>query len=161
MDHLSARLGHPDRHAGLKGYGTRPMLPPARKSVEPMAARIDPVHASNRRQALHRFAARSDWSDQEVLRRVCQWVVPRRGPAGPVGGSPMTPGSRRRASTRLECPDNPAGCRAGRTTARSQWACPWRASRAVSGGPAALSSRGLADDPARNQQAGVAAPPLW
>lgn len=46
MDHLSGGLGHLDRHAGLKGYCTGLMLPLARKSVEPMAARVDPMHAS-------------------------------------------------------------------------------------------------------------------
>ena len=76
MDHLSQALGHVDRHAGLKGYCTGLMLPLARKSVEPMAARVDPLHASARHQALHHFVAKAEWSDAEVLRRVCQWVVP-------------------------------------------------------------------------------------
>ena len=76
MVHLSQVLGHADRHAGLKGYCTGLMLPLARKSVEPMAARVDPLHASARHQALHHFVAKAQWSDVEVLRRVCQWVVP-------------------------------------------------------------------------------------
>ena len=74
--HLSAGLGHLDRHAGLKGYCTGLMLPLARKSVEPMAARVDRMHASARHQALHHFVAKAEWSDREMLRRVCQWVVP-------------------------------------------------------------------------------------
>jgi len=76
MAHLSQALGHADRHAGLKGYCTGLMLPLSRKSVEPMAARVDPLHASARHQALHHFVAKAQWSDVEVLRRVCQWVVP-------------------------------------------------------------------------------------
>ena len=76
MEHLSQGLGHADRHAGLKGYCTGLMLPLARKSVEPMAARVDPLHASARHQALHHFVAKAEWSDAKVLRRVCQWVVP-------------------------------------------------------------------------------------
>ncbi len=76
MTHLAQGLGHADRHAGLKGYCTGLMLPLARKSVEPMAARVDPLHASARHQALHHFVAKAEWSDAEVLRRVCQWVVP-------------------------------------------------------------------------------------
>ncbi len=76
MEHLSGGLGHLDRHAGLKGYCTGLMLPLARKSVEPMAARVDPMHASARHQALHHFVAKAEWSDREMLRRVCQWVVP-------------------------------------------------------------------------------------
>jgi len=77
MEHLAAGLGHADRHAGLKGYCTGLMLPLARKSVEPMAARIDPRHASARHQALHHFVAQAEWSDEELLRRVAQWVVPK------------------------------------------------------------------------------------
>lgn len=53
------------------------MLPLARKSVEPMAACVDPLHASARHQALHHFVAKAEWSDAELLRRVCQWVVPK------------------------------------------------------------------------------------
>jgi SRSO17 transposase len=76
LAHLALGLGHADRHAGLRGYCTGLMLPLARKSVEPMAARVDPLHASARHQALHHFVAKAQWSDQELLRRVCQWVVP-------------------------------------------------------------------------------------
>ncbi len=76
MNHLSEGLGHLDRHAGLKGYCTGLMLPLARKSVEPMAARVDPMRASARHQSLHHFVAKAEWSDREMLLRVCQWVVP-------------------------------------------------------------------------------------
>jgi SRSO17 transposase len=77
MEHLAAGLGHADRHAGLKGYCTGLILPGARKSVEPMAARIDPLHGSARHQALHHFVAQAEWSDAEMLRQVAQWVVPK------------------------------------------------------------------------------------
>lgn len=77
MEHLAAGLGHTDRHAGLRGYCTGLLLPGARKSVEPMAARVDPLHASARHQALHHFVAKAQWSDEEMLRRVAQWVVPK------------------------------------------------------------------------------------
>ena len=77
MEHLAAGLGHADRYAGLKGYCTGLILPGARKSVEPMAARIDPLRAGARHQALHHFVAQAEWSDEEMLRRVAQWVVPK------------------------------------------------------------------------------------
>jgi SRSO17 transposase len=76
LTHLSQELGHADRHAGLSGYCTGLMLPLSRKSVEPMAARMDPLHASAKHQALHHFVAKSEWSDEQMLRRVAQWVVP-------------------------------------------------------------------------------------
>ena len=77
MEHLAGGLGHMDRHAGLKGYCTGLMLPLSRKSVEPMAARVDPLHASARHQSLHHFVAKAEWSDDEMLQRVSQWVVPK------------------------------------------------------------------------------------
>ena len=77
MGHLAEGLGHLDRHAGLNGYCTGLMLPLSRKSVEPMAARVDPLHASARHQSLHHFVAKAEWSDAEMLRRVSQWVVPK------------------------------------------------------------------------------------
>ena len=77
LEHLSEGLGHSDRHAGLRGYCTGLMLPLSRKSVEPMAARVDPMHASARHQALHHFVAKAEWSHEEMLGRVCQWVIPK------------------------------------------------------------------------------------
>jgi SRSO17 transposase len=77
MVHLSTALGHADRVAGLKGYCTGLMLPLERKSVEPMAAGIDPRHASARHQALHHFVAKARWSDEALLEAVAQWVVPK------------------------------------------------------------------------------------
>jgi SRSO17 transposase len=77
LEQLSAGLGHADRHAGLRGYCTGLMLPLSRKSVEPMAARVDPMHASARHQALHHFVAKAQWSHTEMLRRVAQWVIPK------------------------------------------------------------------------------------
>ena len=76
MAHLAKGLGHADRHTGLAGYCTGLMLPLSRKSVEPMAARVDPLRASARHQALHHFVAKAQWSDQQLLNRVAQWVVP-------------------------------------------------------------------------------------
>jgi len=74
--HLSEGLGHVDRHASLKGYCTGLMMPLARKSVEPMAASLEPLRVSARHQALHHFVARSEWSDGTVLKRVRDWVTP-------------------------------------------------------------------------------------
>lgn len=76
LQYLAEGLGHADRHAGLRGYCTGLLLPLSRKSVEPIAARIDPLHASARHQSLHHFVAKAQWSDQELLRRVAQRVVP-------------------------------------------------------------------------------------
>ena len=75
-------LGHADRHAGLKGYCAGLMLPLARKSVEPMAAGLEPQRVSACHQALHHFVAKSEWSDAAVLARVREWVTPALGLQG-------------------------------------------------------------------------------
>jgi SRSO17 transposase len=52
------------------------MAPLNRKSVEPMAAHLAPTATRSRHQSLHHFVADSAWSDEEMLLRVAQWVVP-------------------------------------------------------------------------------------
>ena len=54
---LTAVLGHADRKARLVGYCTGLLLPGERKSVEPMAARLDPAQVPSLHQALHHFVA--------------------------------------------------------------------------------------------------------
>ena len=76
MEHLSEGLGHADRHAGLRGYCTGLMAPLKRKSVEPMASHLAPTATRSRHQSLHHFVADSAWSDEQMLLRVAQWVVP-------------------------------------------------------------------------------------
>jgi len=60
MEHLAGGLGHMDRHAGLKDYCAGLMLPIRRKSVEPLAAHVDPLHVQAKHQSLHHFVAKSD-----------------------------------------------------------------------------------------------------
>lgn len=76
MAHLGEVLGHAGRRAGLRGYCTGLMSPLQRKSVEPMAAHVDPLKVRSRHQSLHHFVADANWSDEQMLLRVCQWVVP-------------------------------------------------------------------------------------
>lgn len=76
MAHLSEGLGHADRHAGLRGYCTGLMAPLKRKSVESMGAHLAPAATRSRHQSLHHFVADAAWSDEQMLLRVAQWVVP-------------------------------------------------------------------------------------
>src|ERR1700735_2047823 len=76
LDHLAQELGHANRHAGLKGYCSGLVIPLSRKSVEPMAAHIDPLHASAQHQSLHHFVAKAECSDKAIMRRVREWVMP-------------------------------------------------------------------------------------
>ena len=118
MDHLADGLGHADRRAGLQGYCTGLMLPLSRKSVEPMAARVDPLHASAKHQALHHFVAKAEWSDDEMLRRVAQWVVPHMNLSRGGFWMSTTPAFRSKARTRWELLGSTAACSASRTTAK-------------------------------------------
>ena len=79
LEHLAEGLGHVDRRAGLRGYCTGLMLPLARKSVEPMAAGVDPDHVGARHQSLHHFVAKAAWSDEQMLERIRDWVAPKMG----------------------------------------------------------------------------------
>jgi SRSO17 transposase len=72
-------LGHRDRHRGFADYSRGLMLPLERKSVEPLAAHIDPLHVSAKHQSLHHLVAHSEWSDRAVLQCVRDWVVPKLG----------------------------------------------------------------------------------
>jgi len=77
LGHLCEGLGHASRHASLVDYCQALMLPLERKSVEPLAAAVDPYHVSARHQSLHHLVAQSAWSDEAIIDRVCQWVVPK------------------------------------------------------------------------------------
>jgi len=68
-------LGHKDREEPLRAYLTGLCLPGQRKSIEPMAARVDPRHVRARHQSLHHFVANAPWDDGAVLRVARQWVL--------------------------------------------------------------------------------------
>lgn len=76
LEHLAQGLGHADRRAGLMGYCAGLMAPLKRKSVEPMAAHLEPGNTRAKHQSLHHFVAQAAWSDEQMLNRVAQWVVP-------------------------------------------------------------------------------------
>jgi SRSO17 transposase len=61
-------VGHADRRKPLEAYLTGLLLPGERKSVEPMAALIDPRHVRARHQSMHHFVANAEWDDTAVLR---------------------------------------------------------------------------------------------
>lgn len=76
MNRLCEQLGHADRRAGFIEYSRGLMLPIERKSIEPLAAHIDPWHVSAKHQSLHHVVAKSDWSDEAVLEGVREWARP-------------------------------------------------------------------------------------
>jgi SRSO17 transposase len=76
VEALSSALGHADRVAPLKAYCTGLILPGERKSVEPMAARIEPARVQAAHQSLHHFVAKAEWSDEALLAVVRAQVLP-------------------------------------------------------------------------------------
>src|SRR5246127_5314989 len=76
MDGLATAAGHEDRHAPLKDYCKGLLLPGERKSIEPMAARLNPRNVQATRQSLHHLVAKAPWSDQSLLDRVREQALP-------------------------------------------------------------------------------------
>lgn len=68
LERLSLVVGHADRREPLRAYLTGLLLPGERKSVEPLAAKWDPLHVQARHQSLHHFVAKAPWSEQDLLR---------------------------------------------------------------------------------------------
>lgn len=76
VERLSRVVRHADRAAPLRAYCLGLMLPGDRKSVEPMAARIEPARVQAAHQSLHHFVAKADWSDEAVLAAVRETALP-------------------------------------------------------------------------------------
>lgn len=76
MDGLANAAGHQDRHTPLKDYCKGLLLPGERKSIEPMAARLNPGNVQATRQSLHHLVAKAPWSDQRLLDEVRNRVLP-------------------------------------------------------------------------------------
>jgi len=68
LERMSRAVGHADRREPLKAYVSGLLLPGERKSVEPMAAKLDPLHVQARHQSLHHFVSQAPWSEEELLR---------------------------------------------------------------------------------------------
>lgn len=81
---LGAALGHADRADPLRGYLTGLLLAGERKSVEPMAARIDPRHVSMRHQSMHHFVANAPWDACAVIAVAREYALAQLERHGPV-----------------------------------------------------------------------------
>jgi SRSO17 transposase len=74
---LASTLGNRVRGRRCQEYCTGLLLPGERKSVEPIAARIAPDKVAAEHQALLHFVNEADWSDEAVLTKVRDLVLPR------------------------------------------------------------------------------------
>ena len=76
VEALASVIGHTNRVGPLTDYCIGLILPGERKSVEPMAAVIAPTRASAEHQSLLHFVGQSRWSDEAVLAKVRELVLP-------------------------------------------------------------------------------------
>jgi len=84
MAGLGEVIGRAGRSAQLNEYCAGLLMPLERKSVEPIAAMTAPAHCSAKHQSLLHFVGNSPWSDEVVLAKVREQVVPAIERHGPI-----------------------------------------------------------------------------
>ena len=81
---IAGVLGHADRVGPMHDYCMGLMLPAERKSVEPLAAVTAPARVAAQHQSLLHFIANGAWSDERVLAKVREMVLPEIERKGPI-----------------------------------------------------------------------------
>ena len=76
VEGLVSVIGHADRAGPLRDYCVGLMLPSERKSVEPIAAVTAPGRTAAQHQSLLHFVGNAAWSDERVLAKVREMVLP-------------------------------------------------------------------------------------
>ena len=76
-DTMVATMLHADRHQPGRWYLKGLVLPGGRKSVEPMAARVQPERVRSAHQSMHHLVAEAQWSDEAMLAAVAREVLPK------------------------------------------------------------------------------------
>jgi SRSO17 transposase len=84
VEGLAEVIGHADRVKPLRDYCSGLLMPCERKSVEPMAAVTAPGRTAAQHQSLLHFVGQAAWSDEKVLGKVCELVLPAIERAGPI-----------------------------------------------------------------------------
>jgi SRSO17 transposase len=84
VDGLVSVIGHADRAGPLQDYFLGLVLPGERKSVEPMAAMTAPERTAAQHQSLLHFVSTGRWSDDAMLGKVREMVLPKIESYGPV-----------------------------------------------------------------------------
>lgn len=74
-DGIVSTLSHADREQPARWYIKGLMLPGERKSVEPMAARVQPAQVRSAHQSMHHLVADAPWSDEAMLSAVAERVL--------------------------------------------------------------------------------------
>lgn len=84
VEGLVSVIGHADRARPLRDYCVGLMMPCERKSVEPMAAVTAPERTAAQHQSLLHFVGEGRWSDEKVLAKVREMVLPEIVRHGPI-----------------------------------------------------------------------------
>src|SRR6201992_2649876 len=84
VDDLVSVIGHADRERPFRDYCTGLLMPCERKSVEPLAAVTAPWRTAAQHQSLLHFVGEGRWSDEKVLAKVRDLVLPGIERAGPI-----------------------------------------------------------------------------
>jgi SRSO17 transposase len=84
IEGLVSVIGHKDRAGPLRDYCTGLLMPCERKSVEPLAAVTAPARVAAQHQSLLHFVGEGRWSDERVLAKVGELVLPHIERHGPI-----------------------------------------------------------------------------
>jgi hypothetical protein len=84
VEALTRVIGHADRALPLRDYCAGLLTAEGRKSVEPMAAVTAPARVSVQHQKLLHFVGEGRWSDESVLAKVRELVIPAIERDGPI-----------------------------------------------------------------------------
>ena len=76
VDHLGTVVSNDARRHGLSDYMTGLLLPGERKSIEPIAERLESGNVSRRHQSIQHVVSEANWKDGPVRERVLGRVVP-------------------------------------------------------------------------------------
>src|SRR5258707_13063032 len=84
VEGLVSVIGHADRAVPLHDYCLGLVMPGERKSVEPMAAITAPGRTAAQHQSLLHFVGEGGWSDDDVLGKGREMVLPQIERYGPT-----------------------------------------------------------------------------
>ena len=84
VEGLVSVIGHADRAGPLRDYCAGLMMPCERKSVEPIAAVTAPGRTGAQHQSLLHFVGNATWSDEKVLAKMREMVLPAIEHHGPI-----------------------------------------------------------------------------
>ena len=84
LGELTTVVGHADRVRPLMDYCTGLLVTEGRRNAETMAVVTKPAHVSAQHQKLMHVVANSEWSDEQMLAKVRELVVPAMTRRGPV-----------------------------------------------------------------------------